>query len=301
MPGISANMDRVMKALVTGSNGFIGSHLVEALLKRGHELTTLDRNANNSTGISRAFGADILDAEKVREAVVGQDIVYHLSAVLGTAELVAQAHHAVDVNINGTVNVLDACRSEGASLLFVSKPNPWLNTYSITKQAAEQFCLMYRSEFQVPVTIVKPFNVYGPRESVGPGRAQKLIPNTIAKALDDQPLTIFGTGDQVNDYIYVDDVVRLITDLSMSDKAINGTYNVGTGNGQTVNEVCSLILELTGSNSEIERLPMRPGESSSAALRADLTQIERVMPVGDFVGLRDGLARTVEYYKSISG
>ena len=120
------------------------------------------------------------------------------------------------------------------------------------------------------------------------------------KALNDQTLTIFGSGDQINDYIYVDDVVRLIADLSMSDEAINGTYDVGTGNGQTVNEVCRLILELTGSNSEIERQPMRPGESSSGALRADLTQIGRVMPVGDFVGLCDGLASTVEYYRSKS-
>jgi len=294
-------MDRVMKALVTGSTGFIGSHLVETLLERGHEVTTLDRTANDSPRITRAFRADILDAEKVREATAGQDIVYHLSALLGTAELIAQAHHAVDVNINGTVNVLDACRSEDAALLFVSKPNPWLNTYSITKQAAEQFCLMYRSEFAVPVTIVKPFNVYGPRESVGPGRAQKLISNTIAKALNDLPLTIFGTGNQINDYIYIDDVVRLITDLSTSDRAINGTYDVGTGTGQTVNEVCRLILELTGSNSEIERQPMRPGESSSAALRADLSQIERVMPVGEFMGLRDGLARTVEFCRSNMG
>ena len=269
-------------------------------MKRGHEVSTLDRTANVSPGITQTFQGDILDAERVREATVGQDIVYHLSAVLGTAELVAQAHHAVDVNVNGTVNVLDACRSEGAALLFVSKPNPWLNTYSITKQAAEQFCLMYRSEFQVPVTIVKPFNVYGPRESVGPGRAQKLIPNTIVKALNDQAITIFGSGDQINDYIYVDDVVRLIADLSMSDKAINGTYDVGTGEGQTVNEVCRLILELTDSNSEIERRPMRPGESSSTDLRADLTQIERVIPVGDFVTLRDGLARTVDYYRSTS-
>jgi len=290
-----------MKALVTGSTGFIGSHLVETLLKRGHEVTTLDRAANDSPEITRAFQANILDAEKVREATTGQDIVYHLSAILGTAELVSQAHHAVDVNINGTVNVLDACRSEGAALLFVSKPNPWLNTYSITKETAERFCLMYRSEFQVPVTIVKPFNVYGPRESVGPGRAQKLIPNTVMKALNDQPLTIFGSGDQINDYIYVDDVVRLIADLSLSDGAINGTYDVGTGDGQTVNEVCRLILELTDSNSEIERQTMRPGESSSVALRADLTQIERVMPVGEFMGLRDGLARTVEFYRSNTG
>ena len=294
-------MDRVMKALITGSTGFIGSHLVETLLKRGHEVTTLDRVANDSSEITRAYQADITDAEKVREATTGQDIVYHLSAILGTAELVAEAHHAVDVNITGTVNVLDACRSEGAALLFVSKPNPWLNTYSITKQAAERFCLMYRSEFQVPVTIVKPFNVYGPRESVGPGRAQKLIPNTVMKALNDQPLTIFGSGDQINDYIYVDDVVRLIADLSLSDGAINGTYDVGTGDGQTVNEVCRLILELTDSNSGIERQTMRPGESSSAALRADLTQIERVMPVGEFMGLRDGLARTVEFYRSNTG
>lgn len=288
-----------MKALVTGSTGFIGSHLVERLLELGHEVTTLDRVANNSPRIVRAFEADILDASKVREATAGQDMVYHLSAILGTSELVVQAHDAVDVNINGTVNVLDACRSEGASLLFVSKPNPWLNTYSITKHAAEQFCLMYRSEFQIPVTIVKPFNVYGPREAVGPGRVQKLIPNTILKALNNQPLTIFGSGDQINDYIFVDDVVRLLVDLSVSDKAINGTYDLGTGKGRTVNEVCRLILNLTGSDSRIERLPMRPGESSSTALRADLTQLERVMPVGEFLGLSDGLTRTVKYYRGI--
>ena len=273
---------------------------MDTLLQRGHDVTTLDRIATDSPGISRAIQADIRDPGRVREATSGQDIVFHLAAILGTAELVTQARDAVDINISGTVNVLDACRSEGAALLYVSKPNPWLNTYSITKQAAEQFCLMYRSEFQVPVTIVKPFNVYGPRESFGPGRPQRLIPNTIMKALHNEPLTVFRSGEQINDYIHVDDVVRLICDLSMSEKAINGTYEIGTGAGQTVNAVCDLIKELTGSDSRIERLPMRSGESTSAALRADLSPLERVMPPCEFVTLRDGLAQTVEHYRSIA-
>ena len=292
-------MYRVMKALVTGSTGFIGHHLVDTLIRRRVEVTTLDRAANNSPGIAQAYQADILDSEGVREAVSGQDIVFHLAAVLGTSELVTLAREAVDVNINGTVNVLNACRSENAALLFISKPNPWLNTYSITKQAAEQFCLMYRSEFQVPVTIVKPFNVYGPYESTGPGRAQKLIPNTILKALRGESLTIYGTGEQINDYIYVDDVTRLICDLADNDNAVNGTYDIGTGRGQSVNEVCDLILELTGSDSTVQRLPMRPGETSDNALRADLTAIERVMPVGEFVSLRNGLEKTIEHYKTV--
>ena len=292
-------MYRIMKALVTGSTGFIGRHLVNTLFQRGVEITTLDRVANSSPEVAQTFQADILDSDSVTKALSGQDTVFHLAAVLGTSELVTQAREAVDVNINGTVNILNACRSEGASLLFISKPNPWLNTYSITKQAAERFCLMYRSEFEVPVTIVKPFNVYGPHESTGPGRAQKLIPNTILKALRNESLKIFGTGEQINDYIYVDDVARLICDLATTENAVNGTYDIGTGTGRSVNEVCDLILELTGSNSAVQRLPMRPGETSDSALRADLSSIERVMPVGEFVSLRDGLKKTIEHYKTV--
>ena len=287
-----------MKSLITGSNGFIGSHLVEALIQRGHTVSTLDRIPNKFPGIDRAVQANILDRDAVRDAIAGQDLVFHMAAVLGTSELVTRARDAVDVNIGGTINVLDACRAENARLVFVSKPNPWLNTYSITKHAAEQFCLMYRAEFQVPVTIVKPFNVYGPRESVGPNRPQKMIPTSINKALNDEPLTIFGTGDQVNDYIYVDDVVRLICDLSEEEDAINGTYDIGTGIGQTVNDVCDLIMELTGSDSPIQRQPMRSGESSDTVLRADLSELKKVIAAGEFVTLRDGLARTVDFYRT---
>ena len=290
-----------MKSLVTGSKGFIGSHLLEALIKRGHTVSTLDRIANNSTHINRSIEADILDRDAVRDAIAGQDLVFHMAAVLGTSELVTRARDAVDVNIGGTINVLDGCRAENARLVFVSKPNPWLNTYSITKHAAEQFCLMYRAEFQVPVTIVKPFNVYGPRESVGPGRPQKMIPTSVVKALNNEPLTVFGTGEQVNDYIYIDDVVRLICELSMDENAINGTYDIGTGMGQTVNDVCDLIMELTGSHSKVQRVPMRPGETTDNALRADLTTIKRAIPIGEFVSLQNGLYRTVEHYKSLVG
>ena len=289
-----------MKALVTGSTGFIGRHLVKALIERGHIVSTIDRVANISAVIDKAFAADILDREKIREAVSGHDVVLHLAAILGTSELVVRARDAVDVNISGTINVLDACRSENARLLFVSKPNPWLNTYSITKQAAEQFCRMYRDEFQVPVTIVKPFNVYGPGESAGPGRPQKMIPTTIMKALNNDPVTIFGTGEQVNDYIYIDDAVRMICDLVASKKAFNETFDIGTGSGQTVNTVCDAIVELTGSNSVVDHRPMRSGESSSSVLRADLTPFAAIFGATEFVALRDGLKKTVEYYQTRS-
>jgi nucleoside-diphosphate-sugar epimerase len=287
-----------MKILITGSTGFIGGHLLQEMSERGHSVTTLDRNPDNASNADRTVQGDIRDADAVMAATDGQEIVIHAAAVLGTAELINRAQYALDVNTGGTINVLDACREHGARLLFVSKPNPWLNTYSITKSAAESFCRMYNQEFGVPVTVVKAFNVYGPGEKVGPGRVAKAIPTLIVKALNGQDLSVHGDGMQTNDFVHVSDVVRILAELAETSDASYQEHEIGTGVERSLNELCELILRLSSSESKIVYVRPRSGESPGDRIKADIGSLERAIGMLSFRTLEHGLPETINYYRS---
>ena len=285
--------------VVTGGAGFIGSHLVDELLSGGHEVVNFDLRPYQRGGVRNVIG-DIRDGGAVRGAVGEADGVFHLAGVLGTSELIRRPVEAEEINVIGTLHVLEACSAAGVPLVFVSKLNPpdWVNPYTITKRSCDDYCRMYAEVRGLDVCVVKPLNVYGPRQRARP--VQKYVPTFIERALRNEPIPVWGTGEQEVDPVYVADVARALS-LAM-ERGLGQTIEVGTGRPIRVIDVARRVVELTGSRSEIRLLPMRPGEPERPATRlfADTRGMREVLGVDPdgMVPLDDGLRRTIDWWRS---
>ena len=275
------------KILVTGDQGFIGKHLVEELEERGHEVVGLDI-VNNE---------DVRDATQVAQSMVGCDYCFHLAGMLGTHELVDNAVKGAEINILGTINVLDACVLNNTKLIEISKPNVWNNTYSITKEASEKFTEMYRVEHGLKATVAKWFNVYGSGqplfEEIG---YRKAVPTWIVRGLNGEDIEIYGNGNQTMDLIHTTDTVEATISLMDNfDKCEGETFEIGSEEIET-NKVAEMIIEMTGGKSEITHVPMRPGEVADTKLKADLTKIKEYTSWTPRVSLEDGMKESVNWY-----
>lgn len=291
--------------LVTGG-GFIGRHVIEELLRVGHEVTLLDRCAETRLhwpdGVSTCLG-DIRDRDLVHDVVRAHDGVINLAGILGTAETIDNPFPSVATNIGGALNVLEACRPsnerpEGVRGVQISVGNHFMhNTYAITKSCAERFALMYNRDLGTHVPVVRALNAYGEHQRHEPVR--KLVPNMIISALRRDPLRIYGDGEQVMDMIYVKDVARiLVRAFDASEAPDDAVFEAGTGRPTTVNQIGALVNECAGSNAGCVHVPMRAGEPERAVVLADPTTLH---PLGvvpdDLVALEDGMERTVRWFE----
>lgn len=273
------------KALVTGSSGFVGSHLVEALKKHNYKVLTFDVKD----------GADILNKSQVEAAVKKADVVFNLAGLLGTHELIeADTIRAVQINVIGALNVLQAAKNAGTDVVEICKPNLWLNTYSITKQAAEDFSLMYAKEFKMRVWAVRWFNVFGPRQHYG--SPQKLAPTSIVKALKNEPIPIFGTGKQTADHIYAEDVAEATIAIYHCPKVIGIPVEVGHHHLQ-INDFVKQVIKFTGSRSKIVHVPMRRGEAKFTIVKANTKILRQVVKFKPQFTLAAGMKKTIAYYR----
>jgi UDP-glucose 4-epimerase len=241
-----------MNVLITGGTGFIGTAVCKTLRLAGHEVETYDRRD----------GLDIQDRQDVMRWVSGSDAVIHLAGILGTDELFDNPYDAIDINITGTLNVLDACLEYGSKFIGITMLPVFPSIYTASKIGAQAFAKAYNHTHGVPVTHVRAFNVYGPGQAHGPGHPRKIIPAFSIEGWRNEPLKIWGDGEQVVDLIHVNDVARIFLD------ALNAPGNceiieAGTGTSMTVNEVADFILEITGSTAGVEHLSMRRGEIPS--------------------------------------
>lgn len=277
-----------MKALVTGGSGFIGRYLVNELKAQGNEVDVLTNQQ-----VPNTIYGDVQDRDLMLKLIPNYDIVYHLAGVLGTSELITQAYEASKVNILGTVNILDGAVKHGTKVVEITKPNVWLNTYSITKYAAESFTKMYKEQLGLPTVSIKWFNVYGPGQSF---HCQKAVPFFIRWALQNKDLEIWGDGEQTADFIHVHDAVRATIEVGKWDKLEGSTVDVGSGIETTVNELAELIIRKVGSKSQIKHFPMRPGETPNTRLMADLGVLNSI-GFGFLHNLEDGMQETVDWYR----
>lgn len=281
-----------MKALVTGGSGFIGSHLIEKLGKQGIDFFNYD--------IKKGFDIKSYSALYSIIETYEPDVIFHLAGVLGTSELMEYVREAEEVNVIGTINVLDVCKEFQIPMVFTSKINPpdWINPYTITKQACDSYCKMYEEVWKVKLSILKYLNVYGPRQMPYP--VQKFIPTFIDSALKGMPIPIWGTGNQVVDPVYVSDTVEA-TVKAWEKRCWGEVIEVGVGKAIPVIDIAKKVIEMTESKSRIVFLPMRSGEplKSEHRICADPYLMEKLLGLyrKNMIPLEEGLRKTIDWWK----
>lgn len=235
-----------MKVAVTGAAGFIGRAVTAHLDEAGIETIPLDLPACD---IRRPLGLG--DAGHV----------IHLAGILGTSELFRRPAEAVDVNVGGTVNVLEAARTAGAGYTGITMPPVFPSVYTATKTAAALLERAWHHAYRLPVSRVRAYNAYGPGQAHGPGHPAKIVPTFAVRAWAGRPLRIWGDGEQTVDLIHAADLARLLAGaMAFGDDV---TIDGGTGQGLTVNRVAQMVLDITGSRAGVVHLPMRLGEVPS--------------------------------------
>jgi len=235
----------MVKIAITGGNGFIGRSVHEAALAAGHQAWSFDKSAGDDV---RGDLSGLGDA----------DVVIHLAGVLGTAELFDRPQEAIDVNVNGTVNVLDWCRVHGAGYVGITMPDAFPSVYTATKIAAQRFATAWHHNYGVPVSHVRAFNAYGPGQAHGFNHPQKILPTFATNAWKGVPLPVWGDGEQTVDLVHADDVGRMLVDaVRFGDDQV---FDAGTGVALTVGALAEAVIDHTDSDMGIEYLPMRAGE-----------------------------------------
>jgi len=289
-----------LKVLVTGGNGFIGSHVVDNLKKKGHDVVIFDRYQDNKRGERKDvqyFYGDVTDSSAVHEAVYHSDGVIHLAGVLGTQETVQNPFPAVETNVFGSLNVFTACASNNKKGVYIAVGNHWMNNpYSITKTTAERFALMFNKERGTKIAVVRGLNAFGPRQKSAPVR--KITPNFILPALKGEPILVYGDGEQKMDMIYVEDVAEiLVRALTENHGVYDRVFEAGTGIAPTVNEIAESVIRLTNSSSRLEHTAMRPGETAGSTVVADIETL-KPLKFDKFTSLEEGLTKTIPWYRA---
>ncbi len=280
-----------MKALVTGATGFIGKHLIRELTQGGNEVVGFDKK-------QRSMATEFVQGDIVSfnfdEILDDVDVVFHLAGLLGTTELFHRIIEAEKVNVLGTLNLLESMRRNGVEkIVFTSKPNVWkYNVYTITKENCERYLEMYREIYGFKPVITRPFNVYGPGEYLIEYR--KAVPYFIIAALRNEPVEVFGDGEQTMDMIYVDDTVKAL--VKCAEKVPKETVEIGTSEPIKVKDLAKKIVKLTNSKSKISYKPMRKGETNPKYICAN-GNMEQLLGFKPITDLEEGLNITMKWYK----
>lgn len=235
-----------MKVLVTGGQGFIGRAVIERLEHEGHAWRSYD------------LPFDVRYKDLLIQQASGAEAIIHLAGVLGTHELFDSIDQAIDVNIRGTANVLEACRVHGARFVGISMPPVFKSVYTATKVCSGWLASAFHETYDVPVSHVRAFNAFGPGQAYGPGHPQKILPTFALASWRNEPIPIWGDGEQTVDLIYTGDLARVL--VAALDHGDDITIDGGTGTAMTVNQVAALVAQITKNPLKVEYLPMRRGE-----------------------------------------
>ena len=248
------------RVLVTGGSGFLGSFVIERLLGRGFQPTVVDVREPRWTPQVPWIRSDVGERSGIRAAIeeVAPDAIVHLAGVLGTSETFDDPQETVRTNVIGTINVLEACRDRRIRYVGVETGSLWPSPYAISKHAAREFALAYRRAYGFPVSVMRLFNAYGPRQE-GTGRVTKIIPRFVVNALRGEPLPVYGDGEQTIDLPYVEDCAEIFALAVERAPGEGEVIEVGTGVPISVLEVARRVLDLVGGG-DLRFLPMRIGE-----------------------------------------
>ncbi len=314
-----------LKVLVTGADGFIGSHLTEKLVQRGAKVTALclynsfdhhgwlDDLPDETRGKLTLVRGDIRDSAFVRRLAEGQEIIFHLAALIAIPYSYAAAQSYAETNVLGTLNVLEAAREHGALRVVhtstsevygtaltmpinESHPLQGQSPYSASKIGADMMAEAFARSFELPIAILRPFNTFGPRQS-----ERAIIPTIIRQALDPSCNAI-QTGDTspLRDFTFVEDTAEAFLALGIAPNIQYGRpYNAGSGKAVSVKDIIDLVLEATHCQRPVVQDPkrMRPAGSEVRALLADSRRLNEDTGWRPRIDLREGLERTVAWWR----
>ncbi len=269
--------------LVTGGAGFIGSHIVDALLTRGDDVRVLDdlssghlENLPLNLDRLQFIEGDIRDKAVVRRAMAGVETIFHLAAMVSVPQSMAEPRQAELINGVGTLNLLEAARVAGVRRLVLSSTcavygdDPTLpktevmpaqpkSPYAISKLAAELYCRLFTDAFGLETVVLRYFNVFGPRQDPS-SPYSGVISIFVDRLSQSLPVTIFGTGEQTRDFVFVSDVARANLLAAESANAVGQIFNIGTGQAVTVNRLFGSLAQILGYDGQPTYRPARPGD-----------------------------------------
>jgi UDP-glucose 4-epimerase len=317
-----------MNILITGGAGFIGSHLADLFIARGDTVTCLDTGSTRKVAHLvgkpqfRYVPDSVLNTDMLDALIARADLVYHLAAVVGVEHYVADPYAVLNVNINGTQNVLRIANKHGKKVIFSSTSEvygrnprvPWTEDddrvlgstridrwcYSTSKAAGEHFCFAY-GRLGLPFVITRYFNVYGPRlDAIDVGRVITIF---MGQVLRNEPVTVIGDGRQTRCFTYVSDAIRATAAAGLVPEAEGQVFNIGNAVETTVLELAETMIDLAGSRSEIVFVPQEKvyGQSYEDVPRRvpDCTRMHEILKVTPKISLREGLADTIAWFRQV--
>ena len=311
------------KVLVTGSDGFIGSHLVEKLLEENCQIKAfvyynsfnswgwLDTFPKDNLKNIEIFTGDIRDPNGVRTAIKDVDVVFHLAALIGIPFSYHSPDSYIDTNIKGTLNVLQACREYDIERVVITSTSEVYGTaqyipinekhpfqgqspYSASKIGADKIAESFYRSFKVPVVIARPFNTYGPRQS-----ARAVIPTIITQLLNSSKEVYLGSLHPTRDLNYVSDICNGFIALAKCDIAIGKEINIGSQTEISVGDLANLLIEIIGIQAKIvsENERKRPEKSEVERLVCDNSLLKKLTGWKPVISLKEGLLKTIEWFR----
>jgi len=305
--------ETIIKALVTGGAGFIGSNIVKLLLEQGHSVTVLDNllsgyrvNLDPYPDV-RLIEGDIRNEAAVETAADGAEVIFHLAASVGNKRSIDHPIDDTEINALGTLRVLEAARKHGAKKVVVSSsagifgelktlpisedhPIDPDSPYGASKLAGEKLALAYGKLYPMEVVALRYFNVYGVNQRYD--AYGNVIPIFAYKMLNEEPLTIFGDGEQTRDFINVRDVAQA-NYLAGTTEGVSGAFNIGSDTQITINDLVAMMSRVRGSQAAVEYGPPRPGDVRHS--RADISAATAAFGFTPSVGLERGLTEYLQW------
>jgi NAD dependent epimerase/dehydratase len=307
------------RALVTGGEGFIGSHLVERLLREGADVRALVHYSPSGRigwlegreDDVEILSGDVRDADRVLQAVRGTDVVFHLAALIGIPYSYEAPESYVQTNVVGTYNVLNACRQVGVARMVQTSTSEVYGTaryvpideshplqpqspYSASKIGGDMLALSFWHAFELPVAVVRPFNTYGPRQST-----RAVIPTILSQLYAGAEQLHLGATSPTRDFNFVEDTAAGFMAVAAADQTLGEVTNVGSGREISVGDLVALLMQITGHQAEVvtDESRLRPSGSEVERLLCDNTRALELAGWKPEVSLEEGLRITAEWVK----
>lgn len=307
------------RVLVTGGAGFIGSHLIERLLDAGHDVICLDNfytgSKENIVHVMDHPYFELIRHDVIEPILLEVDEVYNLACPASPIHYQYNPVKTVKTNVMGMINMLGLAKRTGAKILQAStsevygdpqvhpqvesywghvNPVGLRSSYDEGKRLAETLCMDYHRQNKVKVKIIRIFNTYGPRMAELDGR---VVSNFIVQALRNKPITVYGSGKQTRSFCFVDDLVEgMMRMMEKTEDAFTGPMNLGNPSEFTILELANKVIELTGSNSKIEYMPLPSDDPIQR--KPDISLAKKMIEWEPDIKLEQGLKKTIAYFES---